>query len=98
MPGGIALRHGERPVEKIPHMRQDLNGAAAGAVEIGEGLRGILDGPGGSVSKRGEGMTEQVAFFVHAENIAQVGAGRWIRAQATAFRQQGLHFGQGNRI
>ena len=58
VPGGFALRHGERPVEEIAHVGEDLDGAAAGAVEVGEGLRGVLDGSRGAVGERGQGMAE----------------------------------------
>ena len=74
MPGGFALRHGERPVKEIAHVGEDLDGAAACAVEVGEGFRGILEGPGGAVGKRGQSMTEQIGLRVHAKNIAQVDA------------------------
>jgi len=35
----FALRHGERPVKEIAHVGEDLDGAAACAIEVGEGLR-----------------------------------------------------------
>lgn len=75
VPGGTSLHHGNRPVEEVAHMRQDLDGAAARTVEIGEALRGVFKSPRGAVSKGSDGMAEQFAFFVHAENIAQA-AGR----------------------
>ena len=74
VPGGSSLHHGERPVEQIAHVGDDLNGVAAGAVKVGEGLRGIFKSSRSAVSESGQSVTEQVALFVHFGNIAQVDA------------------------
>ena len=69
LPALIALGNGERPMEQVAHVGEDLDGAAAGAVEVGEGGGRVFKGAGGAVSKRGEGVAKELPFFVHEKNL-----------------------------
>jgi hypothetical protein len=46
----------ECPIEKIPHVRENLQGGASGTVVSGEGFRSPLKSACGPIGERGEGM------------------------------------------
>src|SRR5208337_4786499 len=63
MPGGLALGHGECPIEKIAEVREDLRGRAGGfgGVEIGEGVGSALEDLRAAIGSGGERMAQEVA-------------------------------------
>jgi hypothetical protein len=69
VPGGIALGHGERPVEQVAHVSEDLHRAPAGAVKVGEGFGCEFQGANGAVGKCGKGVAKKVPFFIHCGTI-----------------------------
>ena len=58
VPGRVSLGHGERPVEEVAHVSEDLHGTAAGAVEVGEGIGGVFQGANGAIGQCGKGVAE----------------------------------------
>ena len=76
MPGGLASRHREGPIEKITNVGQDLNGGAAvlTGAEVDVTLRGIANDLATTISDRGERVTKKVAradgFICHARKLA----------------------------
>ena len=69
-PCGIALRNRERPMEEVAHVGKNLDGLAARAIESAEGSGGVFESADGAVSESGESVAKEIAFFVHAGNIA----------------------------
>lgn len=81
VPGGVALSHGEAPMEEVAHVGEDLDGAAASIVEVGEGGGGVFQGARGAVSQCGKGVSKKIPFFIHGGTISHRIAGstheRW---------------------
>ena len=71
LPGGIAEGSVVRPDEQIAHVGEDLDRAATGTVEIAEVNGGVFKGAGYAVSQSGQGVAEEVAFFIHRKFGAQ---------------------------
>ena len=63
MPGGLSLGHGERPIEQISDMCEDLYGSAAilAGVEVDVGLRGVANNFAGAIGDGGEGVSKEIA-------------------------------------
>ncbi|HEY1803892.1 MAG TPA: hypothetical protein VGG45_05380 [Terracidiphilus sp.] len=57
-------------MEKITHMGDDLHGASAGIIEIGERGWGEFQGAGGAVSQCGKGVAKKIPFFIHCGTIS----------------------------
>jgi len=84
VPGGVSLGHGERPVKEVAHMGEDLDGTAAGAVEVGEGVGRVFQGADSAISQCGKGVAEKISFFVHWGNIAHGWARKHVEIEGPA--------------
>ena len=62
VPGGLALGHGERPIEEIAEVGEDMNGSARGlgGAEIGEGVWGAVNDFCAAIGDGGEAVTKEV--------------------------------------
>lgn len=62
MPGALAFGHGERPVEQIAKMREDLQGGAGGfgGAEIGEGVWSVVKDFRSAIGDRGKAVAQEV--------------------------------------
>jgi hypothetical protein len=63
VPRGLAPGHGERPIEKVADVREDLEGSAAilARLEIDVALRGIAEDFPGAVGNGGQGVAKEIA-------------------------------------
>jgi len=70
MPALAALGDGECPIEEVSHVGEDLDGAAARAIIIGERRGSVLNRAVCAVGERGKGMAEKSALVVHGEKYS----------------------------
>jgi len=63
MPNAFTLGHGERPIEKVADVGEDLQGRAGGfgGTEIGEGLGGVVEDLSAAIGDGGEAVAQEVA-------------------------------------
>jgi len=63
VPSGLTFDHGERPIEKIAEVSENLHGGTGGfgGAEIGEGIGRVLEGLRTAIGDGGKGVAQEVA-------------------------------------
>jgi len=69
LPALAALSHAQRPVEQVPHVRQNLGRRAPRAVKTGKALRSTFQGTSGPVPKGRQNVAKHLDISVHTGKL-----------------------------
>ncbi len=89
VPCGLALGHGEGPIEQIAQMGEDLRGRTRGfrGAEIGEGVWGGVEDFSATIGDGGEAVTKEIAGAGVRRNHSGVNLAASVREEKMILRE-----------